>query len=759
LYKGIIRQTASVLSLLAAVFICMNLFFKLAIIGFFLGAGQLSLAQETPYVLAKKTTGEIVIDGIADELIWSESMAAKDFHQYFPSDTSLSQGKTAVFITYDDKNIYILAKCYDDAEGNYLTSSLRRDYRGGAIDGISFVIDTYQDNSSAFFFGINPFGVLREGLVSDGGQARGSQSLSWDNKWTGEAKIYDDMWIAELAIPLKTIRFKDNSKSWNMNFYRIDTKLNERSTWNHIPRNNTMYNLAFMGEVEFEEPLKKPGGNIAIIPYVSLNGYQNKVADESIGEKPQGGGYGIGGDIKLAVSPSLNLDMTINPDFSQVEVDRQVTNLTRFELYFPERRQFFLENADLFANFGSRNTRPFFSRRIGITRDTLTGQNVSQPILFGARLSGKISKNLRVGVMSMQTAAVDGADPSLNYSVAVVQQKVFARSNVSAIFVNKEDFKSADRPDSSFLYNRVLGLEYNLASANSVWSGKAYYHHSFEPSSPEGAFSYGSRLAYNKRSYSLSMGHQIVGNNFNAEVGFVPRLGFQRINPRVEVRFYPTSNLINRHGFTIETEFLWNSDKVETDHQYTLRYNINFQNQSFIFANLIEEFTLLNDDFDPTGTGGVKLPAGSSYVYRYVSGLYRSDQRNPFFVEARGSAGQFYNGHRYNIGGNINYRLQPHANIGVDVQYNAVRLPSPYSSADLVLLGPRVDITFTKSLYLTGLFQYNNQIDNFNTNIRFQWRFKPVSDIFLVYTDNYYASDFTTKNRSLVFKITYWISL
>jgi uncharacterized protein DUF5916/cellulose/xylan binding protein with CBM9 domain len=732
---------------------------RIIVIGILLLSGQLALAQENPRLLAKKSSSEILIDGVPNEAIWKESIGAKDFYQYFPSDTSYSEGKTEVFVAYDDKNIYILAKCYDDLEGKYQTSSLRRDYRGGANDGISFIIDTYQDNTNAFVFGINPFGVLREGLISGGGEQRDSYSLSWDNKWTGEAKIYDNMWVAEIAIPLKTLRFKDNSKSWNMNFYRIDTKYNERSTWVHIPRNNQIFNLAFMGEIEFEEPLKKPGGNIAVIPYVSLNGFQNKLAEPTKGEKEQGGGYGFGGDIKLAVSPALNLDMTINPDFSQVEVDRQITNLTRFELFFPERRQFFLENADLFANFGGRSTRPFFSRRIGIARDSTTGQAVSQPILFGARLSGKVSKNLRVGVMSMQTAEVAGAEASLNYSVAVLQQKVFARSNISAIIVNKEDLNLNQRSDSAFQYNRVLGLEYNLASANNVWTGKAYYHYSMDPNNPDNAFSYGSRLSYNKRSFGISMSHQIVGDNFNAEVGFVPRRGFQRIRPRVDVRFYPTSKHVNRFGFSFEPEFLWDSNNTVTDYKLSLGYNVSFQNQSFIFANLNEEFTLLKRDFDPTRTGGEPLPAGTSYTYRYISGFYRSDQRKLFFVGARGSAGQFYNGQRYNIGGNINYRFQPYGNVGIDVQYNGVRLPSPYSSADLILVGPRVDITFSKTLYLTGIFQYNNQIDNINTNIRFQWRFKPVSDIYLVYSDNYYASDFTTKNRSLVFKLTYWLSI
>lgn len=722
--------------------------------------GVRGFAQVKPHIVAKKTNTPIVIDGVADEPIWQESMAAKDFYQYFPSDTSLSTGKTEVYVAYDDKNIYILAKCHDGRDGKYQTSSLRRDYRGGANDGISFLIDTYQDNTNAFIFGINPFGVLREGLIANGGQQRDSYSLSWDNKWTGDAKIYDDMWVAELAIPLKTIRFKDNSKAFNMNFYRIDTKFNERSTWVQIPRNNMIFNLAFMGEVDFEEPLKKPGGNIAIIPYASVNGYNNNLADPALGEKTQGGGYNFGGDIKLAVSPSLNLDMTINPDFSQVEVDRQVTNLTRFELFFPERRQFFLENADLFANFGGRNTRPFFSRRIGITRDTLTDQNISQPILFGSRLSGKVSKNLRVGLMSMQTAKVEEANqPSLNYSVAVLQQKVFSRSNISAIFVNKENFNMARKTDSTFQYNRLAGLEYNLASANNVWTGKAYYHYSIDPDNPDSTFSYGAKLSYNKRTFGLSMSHQIVGNNYNAEVGFVPRRGFQRIKPTVDLFFYPSSKHINKINIKAATTFQWDATGIETDHKLELGLNLSFQNQSFIFSNLNEEYTLLKDDFDPTRTDGEPLPAGTHYTYRYLSFFYRSDQRKPIFIMARGSAGQFFNGQKYSIGGNVNYRFQPYGNFGLDLQYNSVKLPQPYSSADLVLIGPRLDVTFTKKIYLTGLFQYNNQIDNFNTNIRFQWRFKPVSDIYLVYTDNYYASDFSPKNKSLILKITYWLNL
>lgn len=721
---------------------------------------QVSGQEKKPHLLALKARETMVIDGLNKESIWQKLTPANNFFQYFPSDTSMANGQTEVYITYDDRNIYILAKCYDELDGDYQTASLRRDYRGGGNDGLSFLIDTYQDNTNAFIFGVNPYGVLREGLISNGGQGRDSYSLAWDNKWRGEATIHDGYWMAELEIPLKTLRYKDNSKAWNMNFYRIDTKYNERSTWNHIPRNNIIFNLAFMGEVEFEEPLTKPGGNWSVIPYVSVNGAQDKLADTDAGEKAQDYGYGVGGDVKVAVSPALNLDLTINPDFSQVEVDRQVTNLSRFEIFFPERRQFFLENADLFGSFGNRRSRPFFSRRIGITRDTLTGQNISEPIYFGARLSGKASKNLRVGLLSMQTAPVEEANqPSLNYSVAVLQQKVFARSNIAAIFVNKQDFMAEESPSSDFEYNRTMGLEYNLASANNVWTGKAFYQYSAEPDNPDSTYSYAAFLSYNKRSFSISAGYQEIGNNYNAEVGFVPRKGFQRFEPRIQFTFFPVSNIINRYSIQLESEVLWSSLGFKSDHQFQLGFNMNFQNTSNFNINLVEEFTRLINDFDPTRTGGEPLPGGSSYTYRYLRGSFRTDERKRFVMRLNGSGGEFFNGTRYSLGGNVNYRFQPYGNIGVDVQYNNIDLPEPHNSADLLLIGPRVDVTFTKKLFITGLFQYNNQIDNFSTNVRLQWRYKPVSDLYIVYTDNYYASDFTTKNRSLVFKLTYWLNL
>ena len=311
-----------------------------------LSVGFIALGQ--PSITIRKNTAPIVLDGVLDDAGWQNVEVASQFHQFFPYDSSLANAQTEIWLTYDEQFIYVGAKMYNLGPRKYVTPSLRRDYRGEANDGVSVVFDTFKDRTNGFVFGVNPFGVQREGLVSNGGAiGRDDFTLNWDNKWYSEVKIYDDYWIAEMAIPFKTLRFKENLSSWNVNFYRIDSQYAERSTWSPIPRNFDIINLAFNKELIWDKPLQKPGGNVSVIPYVAGNSQRNFEEGTPTENKLQ-----FGGDAKIGVGPALNLDLTVNPDFSQVEVDEQVTNLDRFEIFFPERRQFFLENADLFANFG-----------------------------------------------------------------------------------------------------------------------------------------------------------------------------------------------------------------------------------------------------------------------------------------------------------------------------------------------------------------------------------------------------------------------
>ncbi|MEY3432372.1 MAG: hypothetical protein RL131_308, partial [Bacteroidota bacterium] len=409
---------------------------------------------------ARKSVEPIKIDGVLSEETWDRAQKAGNFIQNFPNDTLLASAKTEVMVSYDDKFIYFAGKVYNSVPNQpYVTPSLKRDFRGEANDALVISIDPFMDRMNSFSFGINPFGVQREGLVVNGGVLSEDLSLSWDNKWLGESRIYDDHWSMEMAIPLNTLRFQNGATKWLINFYRIDSYNAERSGWARVPNQYAMISLAFSKPLEFETPIQRKGPNISLIPFVSPGTTRTPLVQNSSNSKfNTKQSLGVGGDAKIGIGASLNLDLTFNPDFSQVEVDNQVTNLDRFEILFPEKRQFFLENGDLFANFGVEGIRPFFSRRIGVTRDPNTGQNIQNKIDAGLRLSGKLNDDLRMGLLQMRTAAIDSINQPVNdFTVLALQQKVFHRSSVGLIVTNKEVQGSKD-------FNRVVGVDYNIAS-------------------------------------------------------------------------------------------------------------------------------------------------------------------------------------------------------------------------------------------------------------------------------------------------------
>ncbi len=715
----------------------------------------------------KKAQGPIVVDGDLSEEDWQQAQTADRFHQYFPYDTSEAIAPTIVRVTYDDRFFYIGAVMKNLGPRGYVTPSLRRDFRGEANDGVSVVFDTFKDRTNGFVFGVNPFGVQREGLIANGGgTGRDDFSLNWDNKWYSETKIHDDHWVAEMAIPFKTLRFKEGLTSWNINFYRIDSEYAERSTWSPIPRNFDIVNMAFNQELVWDAPLAKPGTNLAVIPYAASVNSRNFEEGE-----PHQGSVQFGGDAKIGIGPALNLDLTVNPDFSQVEVDQQVTNLDRFEIFFPERRQFFLENADLFANFGLDGTRPFFSRRIGIARDSSTGQNIQNTIYGGARLSGKINNNTRVGLLNMQAGEDRSIGlPSTNYTVATLQQKVFARSNIGVILVNKQAFQDsigADFTTRPSQYDRMAGVDYNLASKNNVWTGKAFYHRAFNDSRPDSAFAMGGFLNYSTVRWNVYVLTRQVGANYSPEVGFVRRTDIRQLASTTWYNFYPSRGALQSHGPGFDFDMVGNQRFGFLDWDVNLMYRMRFRSTALFNMRLRREYTYLFDPFDPSGTDGLKLEENTEYANNVLIANFTSDARKRLFFDVSTRTGGYFNGKRINFDGSITYRYQPWGFASIDFTYNRLRLPKPYNSANLFLIGPRADLTFTRNLFWTTFVQYNSQIKNLNINSRLQWRFKPVSDLFLVYTDNYYAESAGNeilmigrpKLRALVVKLTYWLNI
>ncbi len=728
---------------------------------FFLSSFSLLAQQgesENSNAFAFKLKEPIVLDGILDEAIWTSGEGWNgEFRQYFPSDTSKSQVNTRVKIAFDENNLYIAAVMENNGPRKYVSTSLRRDFRGEQNDAIVFVLDTFNDKTNAFSFGINPYGVQREGLISNGGTRSEDLSLAWDNKWYSAAKINENSWQAEMVIPLSTIRFNEGAQNWNVNFYRIDSHYGERSTWSPIPRNIPIISTAFLRKLIFEEPLKKSSANISLIPYTAARASKNFLEGTEEELTPS-----FGGDAKIGIGPALNLDLTFNPDFSQVEVDQQVTNLDRFEIFFPERRQFFLENADLFDSFGQMRSRPFFSRRIGVDIDSATGQNIQSKIIYGARLSGKVTEDLRIGVMNMQTATDEEAGVAgKNFSVLAIQKKVFTRSNIGLIYVDREslaldEFKQLFDPTA---YNRLLGVDYNLNSADGKWTGKVYYHRTFESEEKESPYSFNAYMLFSDIHWNWSVSIQDIGKEFNPAVGFVPRVDFKRINPDVSYLFYPKSRLINRHGPKLEFEGYWNDELGQTDRDINLSYLIRFNSLSELVVTQRNRYVYLFEDFDPTRTGGEPLLAGTDYLNRTVRVEYQSNPRNVFNIQLEGEAGEYYTGNFQRVISQMGLRLGYLANISMNFNYARIRLPEPQNDADLILVGPRIDLTFTKNLFWTTFIQYNNQIDNLNINTRLQWRYAPVSDFFLVYTDNYFPGDFMPKQRSLVLKLNFWLNL
>lgn len=742
---------------------------KLAfILPFLLTCSAITVAQvksKTPSVNIGQAIDEIVLDGNLLEDTWLQADPADDFFQFFPFDTSMATTKTVVKLTYDDKNLYLGVQWFDEKDGDYVITSLRRDYRSPGADGLAFLFDTYQDKTNAFSFGVNPFGVQREGLVSNGGTVGSDFSLSWDNKWFSEVVINEKGWTAELAIPFKTLRYKSDRDKWNFMIYRIDSKENERASWSYIPRNWRPYTLAYAGEMAWDKPPKKQGPNIALIPFTA--GGVSKDYEE---DTPTENNFSIGGDAKIALTPAMNLDLTINPDFSQVEVDQQVTNLDRFEIFFPERRQFFLENADLFASFGSEDARPFFSRRIGVAIDTATGTNVQNKIVGGARVSGNVNSKLRIGLMDIQAAEDEDINlPALNYVVAVAQQRISARSNISGIFVNKQSFTSSFTDkifEEPTAYNRTAGIDLNLATDNNRINSKIFYHRTFQDRELDDQYAQGATVAFNNPQWNIEWNHLLVGESYNAEVGFVRRTGINSVTPTISRTFYPQSKIINNHGPGILFEQFWGGGVDKSDQLIRGFYDFRFQNLSNGRVAFNRRFTYLFDDFDPTASDSEPLLAGTSYEYVNFFARYSSDPRKLFNYNLSTSLGQYFNGNRYQLNTELTYRFQPYGNVSLTFNYNRVELPEPYATSNIFLIGPRFDLTLTRSLFITNFIQFNSQNENININARLQWRFKPVSDFFIVYTDNYFYNfeddmvrDFAPRTRALVFKLTYWLNL
>jgi len=720
-------------------------------------AQNISEFQKGYQLNIQPTSAKIKIDGILDEPFWASSEVAKDFKKKYPNDIGEAKHKTEVRFTYDNENIYFGFKVYDS--GTAVSKSLKRDIGYEMSDGVGIMLDPLNKKTNGFFFFLSALNVQSEDQLSLSFQDK--PSWSWDTKWFSATKDYGTYWIAEIMIPLKSIRYDPKQLQWGINFLRADAKNNQYSTWTKVPPIFKGYDLGYMGLLNWPAATPTRKNNIIFLPFISGASAEDQENRKSLNNSATGGF-----DAKVALNASLNLDLTVNPDFSQVEVDQQVTNLTRFNIFLPEKRGFFLENSDLFSNFGMPFIRPFYSRTIGLDKD---GNKI--PILFGARMSGNLDRATRIGIMNMQTGK-QGNYAAENFSAFTLQRSVFKRSVIKTYFLNRENSISEAEAKKNPLdkYGRNAGVTFEYSNTSGTFSSWTDLHKSFKANiNDDDIYASTGFMTQSKHwSYITLIGS--LGKNYYTDMGFVQgidnydalrdtsiRIGFKNLFNSLSYRLLPEKGPIGKMVLQLESFATLHPDNSINQADNKLGTDFQFKNASNFGLDF--KNTIVNLIYPISFTGDVPLPAGH-YVFNQIQIDYFSDMRKTFGIEGKLNIGQFYNGQVKGIAMGITYRNQPHFNILLSAQFNNIVFPNPYGSTNLVLLQPRVEWNFSTKLFWTTFVQYNTQSNNFNINSRLQYRYKPMSDFYLVYTDNYFTDPlFKNKNRALIFKFSYWFNL
>lgn len=715
---------------------------------------QREMPNKASYQLPiRKAFSPIQIDGRLDEADWKNATLADDFWEKDPKDGVRAVVRTTARVTYDESYLYVGIVCYDDDTAP-IVQSLKRDNGFWGNDGVAIILDPFNEATNGFMFGVNAMGVQLDALLG-GGSGDSNWNDNWDNIWKAETQQYSNYWTAELAIPFKSLRYEDGKMNWGLNFLRNDAKRNQTHVWTPIPRQFWGIDLGYAGQLLWDAPPPVAKSNVAIIPYVSYNWTRDSEAQPTSTQQQ----LAAGADAKVALGPGLNLDLTVNPDFSQVDVDVQQTNLTRFSLFFPERRQFFLENSNLFTDFGIPPVRPFFSRRIGLDQE---GQAV--PILLGARLTGNLNDNTRIGLMSVQTKANE-VQLGQNYSTLAVAQRVLKRSTLRGMFINRQAYG-----EGGFLgqdYNRNADLEFSYQSVDGqleAWSG---YHHSFRPGIKQNNAFWNIGAGYTAGNVNGLIDFVSVGENYSVDVGFENRLenydalrdtsirrGYRILYTPINFTLLPKMDWLQNFNIELENALFFNDDFSLNERSSTIGLWASKPNTSSLSIGMGNYDIRLPFAF--AFTDGEPLPAGA-YTYTDFFARYASDRRKAISYSLRAESGGFYSGQRQRYFASLRYRKQPWGDFSLNAEYNKLRFPENFGEQEIWLVGTRLEANFSKNLFWTTFLQYNTQADNFNVNSRLQWQFRPLSWVFLVYSDNYAVNVWGPKNKSLVLKFSYWL--
>jgi TolB-like protein len=708
-----------------------------------------------PAVIARDAVGRVTaravrlpsplqIDGQLDEDVYTSVPSMSDFIQAEPQEGEPTTEQTEAWVTFDHEYVYISFRCWDSHPERIVANEMRRDSSNVVRnDFVAFSLDTYYDRRNSYLFVVNAIGGRMDGESTDESQYNGD----WNPIWHVAVGRFDGGWTVETAVPFTSLRYRPGrAQVWGFNLRRDSPSRNEVSYLTPIPNVLAMNGLPMASLAATLVGLEAPEKSRAleIKPYAISEISGNRLATPQISNAL---GADVGLDVKYGVTQNLTADLTVNTDFAQVEADTQQINLTRFSLFFPEKREFFLENQGLFAfggagGFGGGSTPILFhSRQIGLDQ----GQEV--PIEVGGRLTGRVGA-FSLGVMNIQTGdATESGAPATNFSVVRVKRNILRRSSIGALFTARS--VSTRDPTGS---NEAYGVDGTFAFFD-VLTINGYWAETRTPELDGDAVSYRTQLDYNGDRYGLQLERLVVGKDFNPEVGFLRRSAFER--SFVSARFSPRPMAIaaiRKLSWSGRVDYITDRDRVLETRDLEGQFGIEFESSDRFNVRVTRSYELLDRPFRIAP--GVSIPVGG-FTFRDVQASFGLGQHRRFSGTLSAQHGSFFSGERTSLGlSGGHLELTPQFSVEPSVSYNRIDLPEGRFTTGLV--STRTTYSVTPLMFVSALLQYNSSNNSLSTNVRLRWEFLPGSELFVVYNEqrDTLAINFPElENRALVIKI------
>ncbi len=704
-----------------------------------------------PVAQAVRVATGPVLDGRLDDAAWASVPALAGFRQHEPFDDRPATERSEVRIVFDGEALYIGARLHDTEASGIVRGEVRRDAELREQDAFIIVLDTYRDRQNGFVFATTPAGIEHDGQVTKEGEGgfggprmlrrdqAGAPNLAWDGTWKVATSVDSAGWTAEFRIPFETLRYASGSdQEWGLNLARYIRRKSEEDFWSPVPRQYTLYRISQAGTLSGVQP---PARRIALLTPYGLGTARRNYLDLTTDKADAS--IEFGADAKLGLTHSLTADLTYNTDFAQVEIDEQQLNLTRYNLFFPEKRPFFLENAGTFAVGTPQSVELFFSRRIGIDAE---GRAV--PLIGGARLTGKAA-GLTLGLLDIQTQQVEVAGQSVtppnNFAMVRVLRELPNRSQLGAIAVSRLN------TDSTGDYNVTLGADGRLGIGEVV-TLDAYVARTETPGRNSASNAFNLAGTYTTRQWELGAAVRQVDEDFNPEVGFLERPSFRYYNLRI-LRHLRTPRSSWFREARPHINFRWYDDTNGRPQSRLLHIDSHFAlaNGAFFEApglNFVRE--VLQVPFQIADT--VTLQAGQYDWFEFASN-YNTNLSAPLSVGGTLTLGEFYTGRRAGLQANMTVRPNERFFATARVDYQNVHLDE--GNFERVLLGLRLAYAFTPSVFLQSLTQYNNADKSLSNNIRFGWVGPAGTGLFLVFNEGRETgSNSRPLDRAMIVKFT-----